>query len=76
MLEGIEAELATIDKNLIRDELTIVGRREYLKRREEIYETRPKMGRSSRVISEEIQIAKNIIPKMKEVPRRAFTNCK
>ncbi len=37
-LSGLQAELAKIDENLIRNDLDLIDRGEHLKRRKEIYE--------------------------------------
>lgn len=100
-LDGLMAELAEIDENLIRNDLHFVERGENLMRRKAIYEelypetkatgaggafrgnqhievnaesapsfiddTATKAGVSSRVIHEEIQIARDLTPSAKEV---------
>lgn len=102
-LEGLKAELAEIDENLIRNEFHYIDRGNQLARRKAIYEelypetrarnveghvsnyktsktdsvsedkplfvtdTALKTGKSQTVIKEELQIAKNTIPEVKEV---------
>jgi len=94
-LSELEARLAEIDENLIRNELSVLERGEWLLERKAIYEelhpdtrwgvagglarqgsanaesafakdTSEKTGQSRRVIEENIQIAKNISPEVKD----------
>ena len=102
-LDGLKAELAEIDENLVRNELHFTERGEHFARRKKIYEalhpetkagqyghkggkvvesaetavssfasdTASKTGVSSRVIHEEIQLARDLVPEAKEAIRAA-----
>lgn len=92
-LNEIDLQIATIDENLIRNELSVLERAEELARKKEFYEakypqtkhgkknkdaiiaslpksfvkdTAVKTGKSSRSISQDVQIAKSIPPEVKE----------
>lgn len=106
-LEGIQAELAEIDENVIRNKLPHLDQCDALLRRKEIYEmlypqtkhggdrkskkiklqelhldpvkpfvqdTAEKLGLSPRTVSAQVQTAKNLTPKAKEVIRQAGIN--
>ncbi len=81
-LDGLDAELAEIDENLIRDELTTLERDEHLKRRQEIFEAKsggkiPSLGGRGNVgfaadTAEKVGLEKSTINKsikrIKEIP--------
>lgn len=101
-VDGLRAELAEIDENLIRNELSVIDRGENLVRRKKIYEalypqtkrgtagamsrwgtdataesavasfnkdTATKTGLSERVVRQDIQIANDIAPAVKDIIR-------
>ena len=103
-LEGIQAELAEIDENVVRNKLPHLDQCDALLRRKEIYEilypqtkhggdrkskkiklqnlhldpvkpfvqdTAEKLGLSPRTVSVQVQTAKNLTPKAKEIIRQA-----
>lgn len=97
-VDGLEAELAEIDENLMRSDLSVLERGEHLARRKDVYEelhpetkqgmrngqtskaeiisvleplsfasdTASKVGLTDRTIRQEVQIAKDIAPDVKE----------
>jgi ParB family transcriptional regulator, chromosome partitioning protein len=98
-MDDLHAELATIDENLVRQELTILERSEQLSRKKEIYEalhaetkrgngpgrgrrekkrnkfasfaddTASKTGCTPRTVQQEVQIARNLSDRTKEIIR-------
>ena len=76
-LEGLQAELAEIDENFVRTDLSAIEYGDLLLRRKEIYETltsksfvedtAEKPGVGKRTVERQIQTAKNMTPKAKAI---------
>ena len=76
-LEGLQAELAEIDENFVRTDLSAIEYGDLLLRRKEIYETltsksfvedtAEKPGVGKRTVERQIQTAKNMPPKAKAI---------
>ena len=76
-LEGLQPELAEIDENFVRTDLSAIEYGDLLLRRKEIYETltsksfvedtAEKPGVGKRTVERQIQTAKNMTPKAKAI---------
>jgi len=74
-LSELDAELAQIDENLIRNELTVLERAEQLKRRKEIYEAKYPESRAGVKRLKELKQYRSEIVSSRENAQSARAQC-